>query len=97
MLICGKSHCRCWVMFNLRCVKVSFNLLNDSSQLAMDVQMVNLSCKANQRFGKVSLQYSIISLGKSSGDDTKTLDRTLNKDMKSVISKRRSFSSTSEY
>ena len=97
ILICAKSHSRCWVMINLRCVKISFKLLNDRSQLVMDVQMVNMSCKANLRFGKVSLPYSIISFSNSVGDDTGTLDRTLNNDMKSVISNRRSFSSTSEY
>ena len=84
-------------MINLRCVKISFKLLNDRSQLVMDVQMVNMGCKANLRFGKVSLPYSIISFSNSVGDDTETLDRTLNNDMKSVISNRRSFSSTLEY
>ena len=29
ILICAKLHSCCWVMVNLRCVKISFNLLND--------------------------------------------------------------------
>ena len=97
ILICAKWHSGWWVMVDLRCFKISFNLLSDLSQLAVDVQMVNMSCRANLRFGKVSLPYSVINFSKSSGDDTKTLDRTLINDVASVISNRRLFPSSSEY
>ena len=76
ILICAKSHSRCWFMIDPRSVKISFNLLNDRSQLAIDVQVVNMSCRANLRLWKASLPYSMINFSKSSGGDTKTLDRT---------------------
>ena len=72
ILICAKSHSRCGVTVHFRCVKISFNLLNDRSQLGIDVKMVNMSCRANLRFGKASLPYSVINFSKSSGADTKT-------------------------
>ena len=76
MLNKARPHNLFYLIEDRRYDRISFSLLNDRSQLAMDTTTISRICKAIRRLGNTfSSPYSTMNIRRSSGRDNLTLIR----------------------